>query len=70
VGVAGSNPVVRSRSLGVFDRPFPSRVTLRELAAGERLPDWETFDRNCKLFGWPPDVRGLELIDLVISAAT
>jgi DNA-binding XRE family transcriptional regulator len=25
----------------------------RELEAGERSPNWETFDRICKLYGWP-----------------
>jgi hypothetical protein len=25
----------------------------RELEAGTRFPDWETFERICKLFGWP-----------------
>ena len=25
----------------------------RELAAGARWPNRETFDRNCELFGWP-----------------
>lgn len=25
----------------------------RELAAGERVPSWETSDRICKLVGWP-----------------
>ncbi len=25
----------------------------RELEAGARYPNWETFDRICKLHGWP-----------------
>lgn len=25
----------------------------RELEAGARSPSWETFDRICKLYGWP-----------------
>jgi DNA-binding XRE family transcriptional regulator len=25
----------------------------RELEAGKRMPDFETWDRICKLFGWP-----------------
>jgi hypothetical protein len=25
----------------------------RELEAGERWPNWETFHRICKLYGWP-----------------
>jgi transcriptional regulator with XRE-family HTH domain len=26
---------------------------LRELEAGKTWPDFHTFDRICKLFGWP-----------------
>jgi hypothetical protein len=26
---------------------------LRELEAGKRLTDFDTYDRICKLFGWP-----------------
>jgi DNA-binding XRE family transcriptional regulator len=33
--------------LGVSPRAY------RELEAGARFPNWETFDRICKLFGWP-----------------
>ena len=33
--------------LGVSIREY------RELEAGTRTPDWETFDRICKLYGWP-----------------
>jgi len=25
----------------------------REIEAGTRWPNWETFDRICKLYGWP-----------------
>jgi hypothetical protein len=25
----------------------------REIEAGERMPDFETWDRVCKLYGWP-----------------
>jgi hypothetical protein len=25
----------------------------RELGAGDRWPSFETYDRICKLFGWP-----------------
>jgi hypothetical protein len=25
----------------------------RELEAGERVPDFATWDRICKLYGWP-----------------
>ena len=24
----------------------------REIEAGTRMPDWETFHRICKLYGW------------------
>jgi len=30
-----------------------SAATYREIEAGERSPEWETFDRICKTFGWP-----------------
>ena len=33
--------------LGVSVREY------RELEAGERVPGYETWDRICKLFGWP-----------------
>ena len=33
--------------LGVSVRQY------RELEAGELVPTWETFDRICKLYGWP-----------------
>jgi DNA-binding XRE family transcriptional regulator len=53
--VSGDGPPIgapdglRSRdlSLGV------SRAIYRELEAGTRTPAWETFDRICKMFGWP-----------------
>ena len=25
----------------------------REIEAGARSPNWETWDRICKLYGWP-----------------
>lgn len=28
-----------------------------DLEAGKRLPDWETYDRICKTFGWPQSFR-------------
>jgi DNA-binding XRE family transcriptional regulator len=31
-------------------------VSIREyrgLETGKRMPNWETFDRICKLYGWP-----------------
>jgi transcriptional regulator with XRE-family HTH domain len=30
----------------------------RELEAGERRPDFETWDRICKLYGWPQTFFG------------
>ena len=33
--------------LGVSIREY------RELEAGKQSPNWETFDRICKLYGWP-----------------
>jgi predicted transcriptional regulator len=33
--------------LGVSIREY------RELEAGTRWPSWETFDRICRLYGWP-----------------
>ena len=37
----------------------------RELEAGMKPPDWDTYDRICKLFGWPrsfvPHARHLGL---------
>jgi DNA-binding XRE family transcriptional regulator len=33
--------------LGVSIREY------RELETGDRWPNWETWDRICKLFGWP-----------------
>ena len=38
--------------LGVSIREY------RELEAGERSPSWETFDRICKLLGWPQTFVG------------
>jgi hypothetical protein len=38
--------------LGVSIREY------RELEAGIRWPSWETFDRICKLFGWPQTFSG------------
>jgi hypothetical protein len=36
-----------SWELGVSLREY------RELEAGKRSPDFETWDRICKLYGWP-----------------
>jgi hypothetical protein len=33
--------------LGVSVREY------RELEAGTRWPSWDTYDRMCKLYGWP-----------------
>jgi hypothetical protein len=38
--------------LGVSIREY------RELEAGAPWPDWETFDRICKLYGWPQTFVG------------
>ena len=38
--------------LGVSVREY------RELEAWQRWPNWETFDRICKLFGWPQTFVG------------
>ena len=32
--------------------------TYRELEAGECSPDFETYERICKLFGWPETFVG------------
>lgn len=37
-----------ARRLGVSVREY------RELEAGERVPNWETFERIGRLFGWRP----------------
>jgi DNA-binding XRE family transcriptional regulator len=38
--------------LGVSIREY------RELEAGTRSPSFETWDRICKMFGWPQTVAG------------
>ena len=38
--------------LGVSVREY------RELKAGTRTPEWETFDRICTLYGWPQTFVG------------
>ena len=40
-----------ARQLGV------SAVAYGELEAGERWPEWETYGRICKAFGWPRSFR-------------
>ena len=35
-----------------------SRTEYRELEAGERSPSFETWDRICKLYGWPQTFVG------------
>ncbi len=38
-----------------------SRPEYRELEAGTRLPTFETWDRICKLYGWPQTfIEGFE----------
>ena len=32
--------------------------TYREIEAGERWPNFETWDRICKAFGWPQTFAG------------
>jgi hypothetical protein len=43
---------VPDRRLGVTVREY------RELEAGERWPTFETWDRICKLYGWPQTFVG------------
>jgi transcriptional regulator with XRE-family HTH domain len=43
----GLRPVRAAWLLGV------SVTELRELEAGKTWPDFDTYDRICKLFGWP-----------------
>jgi predicted transcriptional regulator len=38
--------------LGVKPREY------QELEAGERFPDFDTWDRICKLYGWPQTFMG------------
>jgi hypothetical protein len=40
-------PLLRASRLGVSIREY------RELEAGARSPTSETWDRICKLYGWP-----------------
>ena len=49
---AGWSVEQAARRLGVSVR------TYRELEAGERWPHWETYDRICKLYGWPQTFAG------------
>jgi transcriptional regulator with XRE-family HTH domain len=44
---AGWSVEQAARRLGVSGREY------WELEAGERWPSFETYDRICKLFGWP-----------------
>ena len=34
----------------------------RELEAGERFPDLDTWDRICELYGWPKTFVGRERV--------
>jgi transcriptional regulator with XRE-family HTH domain len=47
----GLSPEQAARTLGV------SQSVYRALEAAERRPDWETFDRIERLFGWPRTFR-------------
>jgi DNA-binding XRE family transcriptional regulator len=47
IGNAGWSVGQAAWRLGVSVREY------REIEAGERIPSWETFDRICRLFGWP-----------------
>jgi DNA-binding XRE family transcriptional regulator len=51
---ASLSPEQAARRFGV------SRAPYRALEAGERWPEWETYDRICKTFGWPQTLRGPE----------
>ena len=43
----GGQPGKAAWRLGITVREY------REIEAGERVPSWETWDRICRLFGWP-----------------
>jgi DNA-binding XRE family transcriptional regulator len=49
---AGWSVEQAARCLGVSVRAY------RQLEAGELTPSWETWDRICKLCGWPPAFVG------------
>ena len=49
---AGLSIQAAAQRLGVSVREY------RELEAGTRWPSWETFDRICKLYGWPQTFVG------------
>jgi Helix-turn-helix domain len=36
----------------------------RELEVGERCPDFETWNRICKLYGWPQTLVGVSTATL------
>jgi transcriptional regulator with XRE-family HTH domain len=44
---AGWSVEQAARRLGV------TQAIYREIEAGERSPNWETFDGICRTFGWP-----------------
>jgi hypothetical protein len=64
-GALGCRPVAALHRMLEHDRKQPAwsvghtawrlGVSVREYRelAGERVPSWETFDRICRLFGWP-----------------
>jgi hypothetical protein len=39
-----------------YSEPEPSQY--RELQASDCYPDFDTYDRICKLFGWPETYAG------------
>jgi hypothetical protein len=41
------------RGFTVGQVAWPVGVKPQELGAGTRSPDFETWDRICKLYGWP-----------------
>jgi transcriptional regulator with XRE-family HTH domain len=49
---AGWSVKQAARRLGV------SQSIYRELEAGTRTPAWETWDRICRVFGWPQTFVG------------
>jgi hypothetical protein len=46
------------RRLNAWACRGPERLLYREREAGARSPSFETWDRICKLFGWPQTFAG------------
>ena len=61
---AGWSVEQAARQIGVGIREY------RELEAGERSPSWETYDRTCKLYGWPQTFRGASWVRTWGSASS